>query len=79
MNVKASVNSSGERKKFLINEKLNTQWKKINLNSHPIFVKVKLKETIDLSVRVKTIKLLEKAGKSSQLCDKQEILRTQKN
>ena len=53
--------------------------KKINLNSHPIFVKVNLKETIDLSVRVKTIKLLEKAGKSSQLCDKQEILRTQKN
>lgn len=79
MNIKASVNLSGEWKEFVINEKLNTQWKKINLNSHPLFVKVNLKETKDLSVRVKTIKLLEKAGKSSQLCDKQEILGTQKN
>lgn len=50
--------------------------KKKNLNFHPIFVKVNLKEIIDLSVRAKTIKLLEKAAKSSHLCDKQEILGT---
>lgn len=49
---------------------------KNNLNFHPIFVKVNLKEIIDLSVRAETIKLLEKAAKSSHLCDKQEILGT---
>lgn len=73
------VNSAGERKDFLINGKPNTQWKKINLNFYPIFVKVNLKEIIDLSVRAKTVKLLEKAAKSSHICDKQGIWGTQKN